>query len=343
MLFHSTRGKDSGKSFEEVLMQGLANDGGLFMPESWPLIDIEHIKQLESFIDVAKYIVPLFTKSSFTDEEVKELLDHTWHDFSDEDFAPIHNLDESKSILELFHGPTAAFKDFGLQLAAAFFDKSLVKQNKTAIVLGATSGDTGSAAIDACRRFDSIKSFILLPDGNMSEVQRRQMTTVNSPNVFTLRINGTFDDCQAIVKEAFKERSFLKEDQFLLAVNSINWVRIIGQICYYFYASLKMTRFEEPINFSVPTGNFGNVFACYSAHKMGMPLNKILVAVNNNNILHRFFSNNDYSKIEVSETISPSMDISIASNFERLIYDLYANRDAGLCNDFYSNFPQSPI
>ena len=177
----------------------------------------------------------------------------------------------------------------------------------------------------------------------MSEVQRRQMTTVNSPNVFTLRINGTFDDCQAIVKEAFKERSFLKEDQFLLAVNSINWVRIIGQICYYFYASLKMTRFEEPINFSVPTGNFGNVFACYSAHKMGMPLNKILVAVNNNNILHRFFSNNDYSKIEVSETISPSMDISIASNFERLIYDLYANRDAGLCNDFYSNFPQSPI
>jgi threonine synthase len=343
MLFHSTRGKDSGKSFEEVLMQGLANDGGLFMPESWPQIDIEHIKQLESFIDVAKYIVPLFTKSSFTDEEVKELLDHTWHDFSDEDFALIHNLDESKSILELFHGPTAAFKDFGLQLAAAFFDKSLVKQNKTAIVLGATSGDTGSAAIDACRRFDSIKSFILLPDGNMSEVQRRQMTTVNSPNVFTLRINGTFDDCQAIVKEAFKERSFLKEDQFLLAVNSINWVRIIGQICYYFYASLKMTRFEEPINFSVPTGNFGNVFACYSAHKMGMPLNKILVAVNNNNILHRFFSNNDYSKIEVSETISPSMDISIASNFERLIFDLYAYRDAGLCNDFYSNFPQSPI
>ena len=218
MLFHSTRGKDSGKSFEEVLMQGLANDGGLFMPESWPQIDIEHIKQLESFIDVAKYIVPLFTKSSFTDEEVKELLDHTWHDFSDEDFAPIHNLDESKSILELFHGPTAAFKDFGLQLAAAFFDKSLVKQNKTAIVLGATSGDTGSAAIDACRRFDSIKSFILLPDGNMSEVQRRQMTTVNSPNVFTLRINGTFDDCQAIVKEAFKERSFLKEDQFLLCL-----------------------------------------------------------------------------------------------------------------------------
>ena len=246
-------------------------------------------------------------------------------------------------ILELFHGPTAAFKDFGLQLAAAFFDKSLTRQNKTAIVFGATSGDTGSAAIDACKRFDSIKSFILLPDGNMSEVQRRQMTTVDSPNVFALRINGSFDDCQAIVKDGFKERSFLKDDQFLLAVNSINWVRIIGQICYYFYASLKISKFDQPLNFSVPTGNFGNVFACYSAHKMGMPINKILVAVNNNNILHRFFANNDYSKIDVSETISPSMDISIASNFERLIYDFYAERDANLCSDFYNNFPETPI
>jgi threonine synthase len=177
----------------------------------------------------------------------------------------------------------------------------------------------------------------------MSEVQRRQMTTVDSPNVFILRVNGSFDDCQSIVKEAFKERSFLKEDQFLLAVNSINWVRIIGQICYYFYASLKITNYDEPLNFSVPTGNFGNVFACYSAHKMGMPLNKILVAVNENNILHRFFSDNDYSKTKVSETISPSMDISIASNFERLVYDFYAERDSKLCSDFYTNFPESPI
>jgi len=177
----------------------------------------------------------------------------------------------------------------------------------------------------------------------MSEVQRRQMTTVDSPNVFTLRVNGSFDDCQAIVKEAFSERSFLKDDQFLLAVNSINWVRIIGQICYYFYASLKITNYNEPLNFSVPTGNFGNVFACYSAHKMGMPLNKILVAVNENNILHRFFSDNDYSKTKVRETISPSMDISIASNFERLVYDFYAERDSNLCADFYKNFPVSPI
>jgi len=343
MLFHSTRGNDSGRTFEEVLMQGLANDGGLFMPDNWPQVDLEHLKSLNSFLDIAKHIVPLFTKSSFSDDEVLNILDKTWHDFEKDNLAEIHQLDDSKYVLELFHGPTAAFKDFGLQLAAAFFNHSLKRQSKTAIVLGATSGDTGSAAIDACKRFDSIKSFILLPDGNMSEVQRRQMTTVDSPNVFTLRVNGSFDDCQAIVKKAFNERSFLKDDQFLLAVNSINWVRIIGQICYYFYTSLKITNYNEPLNFSVPTGNFGNVFACYSAHKMGMPLNKILVAVNKNNILHRFFSHNDYSKTKVHETISPSMDISIASNFERLVYDFYAERDSSLCADFYENFPASPI
>ena len=343
MLFHSTRGKDSNKTFEEVLMQGLASDGGLFMPNEWPQVDISKLKEMNSFIEIAKYIVPLYTKSSFTDEQVQKILDNTWHSFSDSNLAKIKELDGSKIILELFHGPTAAFKDFGLQLAASFFNESLIRSNKTAIVLGATSGDTGSAAIDSCKRFDSIKSFILLPEGNMSEVQRRQMTTVNSDNVFVLKVNGTFDDCQNIVKEGFKVRSFLKNDQYLLAVNSINWVRIIGQICYYFYASLKISKFKEKLSFSVPTGNFGNVFACYSAFKMGMPLNKIIVAVNNNNILHRFFENNDYSKNVVKETISPSMDISIASNFERLIYDFYANRDSNLCSELYSNFPEYPI
>ena len=343
MLFHSTRGKDLDKTFEEVLLQGLASDGGLFMPNQWPQVDIKHMRNLESFIDVAKYIVPMFTKSSFSDEEVNNLLESTWHNFSEENFVKIQQLNESNCVLELFHGPTSAFKDFGLQLAAAFFDLALSKKNKTAIVFGATSGDTGSAAIDACKRFDSIKSFILLPEGNMSDVQRRQMTTVDSPNVFTLLIDGTFDDCQTIVKEAFNERSFIKDDQFLLAVNSINWVRIIGQICYYFYATLKISKYKESLNFAVPTGNFGNVFACYSAHKMGMPLNKIIVAVNDNNILHRFFSENDYSKKPVSETVSPSMDISIASNFERLVYDFYTDRECNLCEDFYSNFPSIPI
>ena len=343
MLFHSTRGKDKNKTFEEVLMQGLANDGGLFMPDNWPQVDLEEIKKSKSFIDIAKHIVPMFTNSSFTNEEVIKVLDDTWHDFEEEDLIKIFEIDESSSILELFHGPTAAFKDFGLQLAAAFFNKTLQDKKKTAIVFGATSGDTGSAAIDACKEFSLIKSFILIPDGNMSEIQRKQMTTVDKPNVFPILASGSFDDCQDIVKKGFSDRSFLKNDQYLLAVNSINWVRIIGQICYYFYASLKVNKFSEPLNFSVPTGNFGNVFACYAASKMGMPLSKIIVAVNSNDILDRFFKSNDYSKYKVNETISPSMDISVASNFERLIYDYYLDRDSDLCSELYQDFPLKGI
>ena len=343
MLFHSTRGKDKDKDFEQILMQGLANDGGLFMPDFWPQVDLSQIKKLNNFIDIAKYIVPLYANSSFTKSEIEEVLNETWHDFNAKDLIKISDINESLSIMELFHGPTAAFKDFGLQLAAAFFNKSLNKKKRTAIVFGATSGDTGPAAIDACKQFKSIKSFILMPEGNMSEIQRKQMTTINQANIYPILVNGSFDDCQDIVKIGFSERDFLKKDQFLLAVNSINWVRIIGQICYYFYASLKINKLEEPLNFSVPTGNFGNVFACYAASKMGMPLSKIIVAVNSNDILDRFFSKNDYSKNEVSETISPSMDISVASNFERLIYDFYLNRNSDICNKLYKNFPDKKI
>ena len=343
MIFHSTRGKDKDKTFEQVLMQGLADDGGLFIPDFWPKVDIEKLKKLDTFLDVAKYIVPMFTNSSFSDSEVEEVLNNTWHDFSQKDLIKIFDIDESTKVLELFHGPTAAFKDFGLQLAAAFFNKTLQAQNKTAVVFGATSGDTGSAAIDACKEFELIKSFILIPDGNMSEIQRKQMTTVNKSNVFPILVSGTFDDCQDIVKKGFKERNFLRDDQYLLAVNSINWVRIIGQICYYFYASLKINTLSNPLNFSVPTGNFGNVFACYAASKMGMPIEKIIVAVNSNDILDRFFKNNDYSKKIVSETTSPSMDISVASNFERLIYDFYLNRNSEDCSNLYKQFPNQGI
>jgi len=341
MLFHSTRGKDSDKDFASILMQGLAEDGGLFMPDYWPQVDLEEIKSSKSFIDIAKCIVPLFTSSSFSYDETISIVESTWHDFEHQDLIGIKEFD-SVAILELFHGPTAAFKDFGLQLAAAFFNQVLESENKTAIVLGATSGDTGSAAIDACKNYDRIKSFIMLPNGNMSEVQRRQMSTIKAPNVFALRINGTFDDCQDLVKLAFKKRNFLNADQYLLAVNSINWTRIIGQICYYFYAYNQLHQ-KGNINFSIPTGNFGNVFACYSAHKMGLPINKISVAVNNNDILHRFFSENDYSKQFVHETISPSMDISVASNFERLIYDFFLDRDSSRCAAMFDNFPINPI
>ena len=322
-------------------MQGLADDGGLFMPDYWPQIDLDEIKSQKSFVGVAKCIVPLFTSSSFSHQETLNIVESTWHDFEHKDLVGIKKL-HNVSVLELFHGPTAAFKDFGLQLAAAFFNKVLESENKTAIVLGATSGDTGSAAIDACKNYNRIKSFIMLPNGNMSEVQQRQMSTIKSSNVFALRINGTFDDCQDLVKLAFQKRDFLKTDQYLLAVNSINWTRIIGQICYYFYAYNQLFE-KENLNFSIPTGNFGNVFACYSARKMGLPVNNISVAVNNNDILYRFFNENDYSKQSVYETISPSMDISVASNFERLIYDLFLDRDSVQCAAMFKNFPIEPI
>ena len=341
MLFHSTRGKDSDKDFASILMQGLAKDGGLFMPDYWPQVNLDEIKSKTSFVEIAKCVVPLFTSSSFSYDETISIVESTWHDFEHQDLIGIREFN-SVSILELFHGPTAAFKDFGLQLAAAFFNKVLESENKTAIVLGATSGDTGSAAIDACKSYERIKSFIMLPNGNMSEVQRRQMSTIKSSNVFALRINGTFDDCQDLVKLAFKQRDFLKTDQYLLAVNSINWTRIIGQICYYFYAYNQLHQ-KGNLSFSIPTGNFGNVFACYSAHKMGLPINKISVAVNDNDILHRFFSSNDYSKKLVHETISPSMDISVASNFERLVYDFFLNRDSSKCAKMFDNFPIKPI
>ena len=341
MLFHSTRGKDSNKDFASVLMQGLADDGGLFMPDHWPQVDLDEIKSKSSFVDIAKCIVPLYTSSSFSRDETVRMLESTWHDFEHQDLIGIKNFN-SVSILELFHGPTAAFKDFGLQLAAAFFNKVLESENKTAIVLGATSGDTGSAAIDACKNYGRIKSFIMLPNGNMSEVQRRQMSTIKASNVFALRINGTFDDCQDLVKHAFKKRDFLNNNQYLLAVNSINWTRIVGQICYYFYAYNQLHQ-KTNLNFSIPTGNFGNVFACYSAYKMGLPIKKISVAVNENDILHRFFSDNNYSKQFVHETISPSMDISVASNFERLVYDLFLNRDSAKCFKMFDNFPANPI
>ena len=341
MFFHSTRGKDKDKDFSSILMQGLADDGGLFMPDYWPQIDLDEIKSQKSFIGVAKCVVPLFTSSSFSHQETLNIVESTWHDFEHKDLVGIKKL-HNVSVLELFHGPTAAFKDFGLQLAAAFFNKVLESENKTAIVLGATSGDTGSAAIDACKNYNRIKSFIMLPNGNMSEVQQRQMSTIKSSNVFALRINGTFDDCQDLVKLAFQKRDFLRTDQYLLAVNSINWTRIIGQICYYFYAYNQLFE-KENLNFSIPTGNFGNVFACYSARKMGLPVNNISVAVNNNDILYRFFNENDYSKQSVYETISPSMDISVASNFERLIYDLFLDRDAVQCAAMFKNFPIEPI
>ena len=339
MLFHSTRGKDLDKTFEEVLLQGLASDGGLFMPNQWPQVDIKHMRNLESFIDVAKYIVPMFTKSSFSDEEVNNLLESTWHNFSEENFVKIQQLNESNCVLELFHGSTSAFKDFGLQLAAAFFDLALSKKNKTAIVFGATSGDTGPAAEYAMRGKKGVRVFMLSPHSTMSPFQAAQMYSLMDDNIFNIAIKGVFDDCQDIVKAVSNDLSF-KDKYKIGAVNSINWGRILAQIVYYFKGYFDVTsNNREKVDFTVPTGNFGNICAGHIAREMGLPINHLIVATNENDVLDEFFRTGNYeprSSEETFQTSSPSMDISKASNFERFIFDLLG-RDSNLLRQYWGN------
>ena len=336
MLFHSTRGKDSHKSFRQIAIQGLASDGGLYVPDYWPEIDLDKVKNCKTYAEVAKLVLPAFADGSYEEAEITSMVDEIWQGFPSKELVQFREFNNFTAA-ELFHGPTAAFKDFGLQMVSFFLHRILKENNQNGVILGATSGDTGSAAIHACKGYSNIKTFILLPEGNMSEIQRRQMSTVVQDNVFAIKVNGSFDDCQDIVKQAFKTDKFLPDNFTLLAINSINWLRIIAQICYYFfvYASLKTMK---PLCFSVPSGNFGNVFSAYSAYKMGLPIKEICVAVNSNDILHRFFSANDYSKQQTISTISPSMDISVASNFERLVYDYYLDRDANKCNELFTKF-----
>ena len=326
MLFESTRGGDKAKKFEEVLLKGLADDGGLYIPTEWPKADIRKLQECNSFIDIAKLIVPLFTESSYKKEEVITLLENTWHDFEKSDLVGIKKVNEDIFIGELFHGPTAAFKDFGLQLCAAFFNKALEKNNQTAIILGATSGDTGSAAIDACKEFKSIKSFILIPEGNMSEIQRKQMTTPTDENVHALAIDGTFDDCQALVKDMFNDADF-RHETGLAGVNSINWARVMAQTVYYFTASAQLGGPDKEIAFSVPTGNFGDIFAGYVAKQMGLPIAQLMIATNINDILARVLKTGIYEIGDVVTSSSPSMDIQVSSNFERLLFEA-TGRDA---------------
>ncbi|MEK9649474.1 MAG: threonine synthase [Gammaproteobacteria bacterium] len=341
MLFHSSRGKDYNKSFKDIAIQGLASDGGLFIPDYWPQIDLDRIRKCKTYPDVVKLVLPFFAKSSYKEDQIIAMVDEIWKEFPSKELVQIQEFDNF-SIAELFHGPTAAFKDFGLQMVSYFLNKILTEQNRNGVILGATSGDTGSAAIHACKRYSNIKTFILLPEGNMSEIQRRQMSTVNQENIFSIKVNGTFDDCQDIVKKAFNSERFLPESFALLSVNSINWIRIIAQICYYFFA-FSLTNTKKEICLSVPSGNFGNVFSAYSAFKMGLPVKEICVAVNSNDILHRFFSSNDYSKRNTVSTISPSMDISVASNFERLVYDYYLDRDPDACRELFNNLNSDKI
>ena len=338
MRYVSTRGAAPVLGFEDVVLAGLARDGGLYVPESWPSIDAGELERWRSlsYADLAVEVMRPFV-DGIAEDDFAAIVHETYAVpgvFHHAAVTPLRQLDANEWLLELFHGPTLAFKDVALQLLGRLFEHILKKRGERITVVGATSGDTGSAAIEACRDRENVTIFMLHPAGRVSEVQRRQMTTVPSANVINIAVEGTFDDCQALVKAMFNDHAF-RDRLNLAAVNSINWARVLAQVVYYFQASLALG--NRPIDFAVPTGNFGDVFAGYVAARMGAPVNRLIVATNVNDILSRALRSGDYSRGTVQPTISPSMDIQVSSNFERLLFDLYdgdGNRIRQLMDDF---------
>ncbi len=324
----STRGGSGRQSFEDVLLAGLAPDGGLFVPETWPQFAPGLLESLAArpYADAAVEIVLPFVGDTIDRGSLRALSHDAYGRFAHEAVTPLIQLDQRNWLLELFHGPTLAFKDVALQLLGRLFDHVLARNGRRITVVGATSGDTGSAAIEACRDRDSVDVFILYPAGRTSEVQRRQMTTVPSVNAHAIAIEGTFDDCQALVKAMFADTGF-RDDLGLAAVNSINWARIMAQIVYYVVAAVALGAPARAVSLAVPTGNFGNVYAAYVARRMGLPIERLFIGTNSNDILTRFFATAEMRKALVVPTFSPSMDIQISSNFERLLFEL-VGRDA---------------
>ncbi len=324
MKYCSTRGKIQDLSFSEAVMMGLASDGGLLLPQKIPQISRQQLKALSkmNYVDLAYEIISLYA-TDLPAADLRSLVNRSYASFDHSDITPVVKKGDIY-ILELFHGPTLAFKDVALQFLGNLFEYYLVRDNKKLNIIGATSGDTGSAAIAGVRGKKNINIFILFPFGRVSSVQEMQMTTVADANVFNIAIDGTFDDAQAIVKEIFSDQAF-KQAHALGSINSINWVRVLAQIVYYFYAYFRVNEQTgcEEVQFSVPTGNFGDIFAGYLAGKMGLPTRRFILATNANNILSRFVNGGDYSLADVHHSLSPSMDIQVASNFERYLYYLY--------------------
>lgn len=338
MKYISTRGQAPSLDFEDVLLTGLAPDGGLYVPESLPHFSLDEIRSWRElpYDKLAFNILQPFVSGFISDDEFRQMLSDTYAVFGHKAVVPLQQIDHNEYVLELFHGPTLAFKDFALQLLGRLLDHALEKRGEKAVIMGATSGDTGSAAIEGCKRCTNIDIFILHPHQRVSEVQRRQMTTVPGDNIHNIAIEGNFDDCQRMVKESFRDQSFLQGERRLVAVNSINWARIMAQIVYYFYSALNLGGPDRHMAFSVPTGNFGDIFAGYLARQMGLPIDQLVVATNQNDVLHRLMSDNQYQSRPLAHTLSPSMDIVVSSNFERLLFDLY-DRDgkaiAGLMDE----------
>ena len=321
MNYISTRNNSKKVSFEHVFLKGLSEEGGLFIPEKLKKFNYKELNELSNldYRNLAFNIVKLFTGDFISKLDLKNLINKSYTNFRDENVVKINKINNNY-LLELYHGPTLAFKDIAMQLIGNFYEYYLEKKSKKINIIVATSGDTGAAAIDAIKGKKNINIFVLHPHNKISSVQRKLMTTSDENNVFNLAINGNFDDCQNLVKLMFSDISFANSIN-MSGVNSINWARIVAQTVYYFYSYFQIGK--QKISFSVPTGNFGDVYAGYVAKQMGLPIGKFIVATNQNDILHRAISNGDYRFNKVEETISPSMDIQVASNFERLLYDLY--------------------
>tara|TARA_R100001369_G_scaffold14360_3_gene28975 strand:+ start:3790 stop:5178 length:1389 start_codon:yes stop_codon:yes gene_type:complete len=324
MRYVSTRGSAPVLSFEEALLTGLARDGGLYVPETIPTLSTDELREMAtmSYEDVAFRVMKPFVGDTFSDEEFKALIAKAYAGFNHTVRAPLVQLEQGHFLLELFHGPTLAFKDFAMQLIGHMFQAVLSRKGERVTIVGATSGDTGSAAIEAFRGLDNVDVFVLFPHGRVSDVQRRQMTTPSESNVHALALDGDFDDCQARLKDMFNDHAF-RDGVQLAGVNSINWGRVLAQVVYYFTAGLAMGALDRKVSFTVPTGNFGDIFAGYIAREMGLPIADLVVATNQNDILHRCLTTGGYHKGEVHASISPSMDIQVSSNFERALYFAY--------------------
>ena len=320
--YSSTRGGESSLSYEDVLLSGLARDGGLFMPEEWPQFshsDLNEMKQL-NYAELSAKIIRPFVEPCLSENELLNISKDTYSVFN-KDVAPLYQLNKNLHVLELFHGPTLAFKDYAMQFLARAFNQALNKRAQKGVILGATSGDTGSAALEAFKGKENIDIFILFPHQRVSSVQQKQMTWINERGAHALSVKTDFDGCQKIVKDCFEDLKF-KDETSLSAINSINWVRLLPQIVYYFYSALKIGVPDKEIVFSVPTGNFGNILAGWMAQKIGLPISKLICGSNQNDILTRFFNNGLMERKNVLPSYSPSMDIQVSSNFERLLYEI---------------------
>ena len=320
--YSSTRGGESSLSYEDVLLSGLARDGGLFMPEEWPQFshsDLNEMKHL-NYAELSAKIIRPFVEPCLSENELLNISKDTYSVFN-KDVAPLYQLNKNLHVLELFHGPTLAFKDYAMQFLARAFNQALNKRAQKGVILGATSGDTGSAALEAFKGKENIDIFILFPHKRVSSVQQKQMTWINERGAYALSVKTDFDGCQEIVKDCFEDLKF-KDETSLSAINSINWVRLLPQIVYYFYSALKIGVPDKEIVFSVPTGNFGNILAGWMAQKIGLPISKLICGSNQNDILTRFFNNGLMERKNVLPSYSPSMDIQVSSNFERLLYEI---------------------